>query len=127
MILFHVAKQNDYYKSLSTGFYGEFSIKKDGFVHCSTVENLVEVANDNLKMIQEKLIILCIETEKLKSKVKWEKRGTKGIEFPHVYGMINLDAVIKTINFLKDKNGDFYLPVELMEYKFSKNCNNYIV
>lgn len=117
MILFHVAKQNDYCESLNTGFYGEFSIKKDGFVHCSTIENLVEVANDNLKTIQENLIILCIETEKLRSKVKWEKRGSKGIEFPHVYGLINLDAVIKTVNFLKDKNGNFYLPVGLMGYK----------
>ena len=58
-----------------------------------------------------------IDAKKLKSKIKWEKRRTEGIEFPHIYGLINLASVIKAVNFLKDQSGKFYLPVGLMEYK----------
>ena len=117
MVVLHVAKESDYKNSLESGLYGDFSIKKDGFIHCSTIENVVDVANDNLREIQEKLIILCIDTEKLSSELKWEARGSKGIKFPHIYGLINLDAVVKTFPFIKNNSGNFCLPVELLEYK----------
>ncbi len=117
MILLHVAKENDYKNSLQSGFYGNSSLKKDGFIHCSTIENVVDVANDNLKQLQEKLLILCVDAEKLSSEIKWEKRGSKGIKFPHIYGLLNLDAVINVVPFCKDSSGNFFLPDALFKYK----------
>lgn len=108
MIILHAAKENDYEKSLKSGYYGDFAIKKDGFIHCSTAEEMLNVANDNLKDIDEPLIVLFIDTEKLKSEVKWEKRGKNSIRFPHVYGLINLDSVIKKSPLFKDELGNFY-------------------
>lgn len=108
MIILHAAKETDYEKSLKSGYYGDFSIKKDGFIRCSTAEEMLNVANDNLKNIDEPLIVLFIDTEKLESEVKWEKRGKNGILFPHVYGLINLDSVIKKSPLFKDELGNFY-------------------
>ncbi len=108
MIILHAAKETDYEKSLKSGYYGDFAIKKDGFIHCSTAEEMLNVANDNLKDIDEPLIVLFIDTEKLKSEIKWEKRGKNGIRFPHVYGLINLDSVIKRSPLFKDELGNFY-------------------
>lgn len=116
MCLFHIAKNNQWDDGLKSGFYGKFSIVKDGFIHCSTFDQLLHVANNNLKNIKEKLIILCIDTDKLKSEIKWEKNKNNGIIFPHVYGLINIDCVIEVIDFLKDENGDFFIPNELLKY-----------
>ncbi|NTW13107.1 MAG: hypothetical protein HGA30_07330, partial [Anaerolineales bacterium] len=33
-----------------------------------------------------------------------------GDKFPHVYGPINLDAVVNVLDFIRDTNGDFQLP-----------------
>ncbi len=117
MILVHVAKKEDYENALKSSFYGSFSIKKDGFIHCSKIEDVIDVANDNLKSIKDDLLILCIDARKVKSEIKWEERGSKKIKFPHIYGLLNMDAVINVIPFLKNKNGDFYLPTKVLEYK----------
>lgn len=99
------------------------SLKKDGFIHCAKIENIVDVANNNLAGVKEQMVLLCIDTDNLNSEVKWEKRGSKGIKFPHVYGPINLGAVVDVINFTKDKNGMFFYPDEILKYvKYEKSC-----
>ena len=37
--------------------------------------------------------------------VKYEDGDNCGREYPHVYGMINNDAVIAVLPFIKDKDG----------------------
>jgi uncharacterized protein (DUF952 family) len=36
--------------------------------------------------------------------------------FPHVYGPVNLAAVIKVVDFPVDENGFFALPEEIISY-----------
>lgn len=122
MILLHAAKQSDWENAQKSGLYGEFSIEKDGFIHCSKVEDMSNVANDNLKKIKEPLLLLCINTGKLKSEIKWEQRGNKGIAFPHIYGLLNTDAVIYAVEFPRDDKGNFYLPEKLLTYMEKLPC-----
>lgn len=123
MIIVHVALKEEWEDLANENVYAPISYEKDGFIHCSEVENIAEVANDNLGKVKEQMVLLCIDTDKLTSEVKWETRGDKGIRFPHVYGPINLDAVIDVINFTKDKNGMFYYPDEILKYvKYEKSC-----
>ncbi len=37
----------------------------------------------------------------------------RAMRFPHIYGPINLDAVIQVLDFEPDENGDFTLPTSL--------------
>ena len=126
MIILHAALKKEWENLTCEEAYEPVqfeSLKKDGFIHCAKIENIVDVANDNLVGIKEKMLILCIDTDKINSEVKWEKRGSKGIKFPHVYGPINLDAVVDVINFTKDKNGMFFYPDEILKYvKYEKSC-----
>ncbi len=123
MLIFHIAKKEEWNKSLKDGFYGDFSVKKDGFIHCSEFSQLLHVANNNLKNIDEELIILCIDIENLKSEVRWEKNKDNGMVFPHIYGLINISSVIDTLEFKKNALGDFFISEELSNYKnFEKSC-----
>ena len=123
MLIFHIAKEEEWKQSLKDGFYGDFSVKKDGFIHCSEFNQLLHVANNNLKNVDEELIILCIDVDNLKSEVKWEKNKNNGIVFPHIYGLIDVDSVIDTLEFKKDVLGDFFISEELSNYEnFEKSC-----
>jgi len=50
--------------------------------------------------------------------LKWEapSGGTpppgvpEGEQFPHVYGPINIDAVVSALDFIRDSNSDWILP-----------------
>ena len=89
-----------------------------GFVHCSTPEQVLLVANAFYRG-QLDLVLLIIDPARLKSPVRWEPPDTtKGrlpgfapnAVFPHVYGPINLDAVVRTVGLDPTATGSFVLP-----------------
>lgn len=126
MIIVHAALKKEWNELIDENAYAPKSfesLKKDGFIHCSCIENIVDVANDNLRKIEDPMVLLCIDTCRLTSEIKWEERGDKRIIFPHVYGPINVDAVIDVINFDKNKDGMFFYPDEILKYvQYEKSC-----
>ena len=113
MIILHTLKESEWNECKNDNFYGEENIKNGGFIHCSdvnTVHNVVWMFMD----IQEPLVFLCIETDKVKAKIKWENGGST--DYPHIYGLLNIDAVVNVLPFLKDENNQFVLNQELRQY-----------
>ena len=87
-------------------YWGKRNIDTDGFIHCSTVEYFWRVApifND----IKEELVLVCIDESKLQSEVKYEDGDNCGRAYPHVYGLINNDAVIDVLPFLRNEDGTY--------------------
>ena len=88
-----------------------------GFIHCSTPEQILLVANAFFRgRIGLKLLV--IDPARLKSPVRWEPPHstdrlpdfTQNAVFPHVYGPINIDAVARTVNLDPTETGSFILP-----------------
>jgi uncharacterized protein (DUF952 family) len=54
-------------------------------------------------------VLLVIETERLQPDVRFDAVQTHGAEqfFPHIYGPINLDAVVEIRDFPPDTTGLF--------------------
>ncbi|MCK6074689.1 DUF952 domain-containing protein [Paenibacillus silvae] len=113
MIIVHALPRTDWESALVNGTY-RGSLEKEGFIHCSPIEKIASVANYNFRGVQG-LIILCIDESKVKSEIRWEDLYNEGREYPHIYGELNLDSVIKTVDFEPDENGIFVLPKELEE------------
>lgn len=67
------------------------------------------IVYDNLRGITEPMLLLKIDTDLLENKIRWEKRGNKGIEFPHLYGLLNTSAVVSVYDFNRDKDAYFFL------------------
>ena len=86
--------------------WGKRNIDADGFIHCSTVEYFWRVA-PNFIGIEDELVLVCIDEEKLISEVWYEDGDHCGREYPHVYGLINNDAVISVLPFLKNEDGTY--------------------
>lgn len=84
----------------------------DGFIHCSTIEQVLIPANGIFRG-QSDLILLCIDEEKVQAPVIYEDCYDTGRGYPHIYGPLNKDAIVRIVNFPANKDGSFSLPPAL--------------
>jgi uncharacterized protein (DUF952 family) len=114
--ILHLASNDAWLAAVEKGAYYADSLSTEGFIHCSKPSQIVEVANAFYRG-QGGLVLLVIDPSKLKSELKWEPPAEPAPTharaadlFPHIYGPLNLDAVIKVVAFEPDANGNFSLP-----------------
>lgn len=105
-MILHCMKKTTWQERKDKKYWGKRNMEADGFIHCSTVEYFWRVA-PNFRNIKEDLVLVCIDESKLKSKVRYEDTDNCGRAYPHVYGLINNDAVIKVLPFLRNENGTY--------------------
>lgn len=108
--LVHLTTRDAWEEALKTGAYTAPSLKTEGFIHCSLPGQVATVANTWFAG-QAGLLLLVIDPTRLKSEVRMEPGTDKPDElFPHIYGLINLEAVIQVINYEPGENGRFVRP-----------------
>jgi uncharacterized protein (DUF952 family) len=93
MIIYHITTAEEWKQALFNGFYEASSLKTEGFIHCSR-EGQVKGVLERYFKDQTNLLKLVIDTDKLTDELRFELAPSVNEEFPHVYGPINLDAVI---------------------------------
>ena len=117
-MIFHITSREAWADAHQRGDYRTESLETEGFIHCSTDSQVLPVA-ENFYKGQSGLILLGIEPALLSSDLRCEppSEGSsppgvpEGDAFPHIYGPINLGAVVKTFDLEKDANNKFILPV----------------
>lgn len=113
-IILHITKRKQWERAQIIGTYRPDSLDKPGFIHCSTPRQIVAVANIYFHG-QRDLVLLCIEAERVAAEVRFEDLHGGEEYFPHIYGPLNLDAVVKVIDFWPDIHGSFRMPEELAD------------
>ena len=77
MLIYHLTPRTDWEIAQEKGEYRAESLKTEGFIHCSTEEQVAPVANA-FYTAQKGLVLLIIDPEKLKSaitkKTKYESK-----------------------------------------------------
>ena len=99
-------KKSTWEERKDKAFWGRRNIASGGFIHCSSIEYFWRVA-PNFKSVQEDLMLVCIDESKLDAEVRYEDDGGYGRVYPHIYGLVNRDAVVQVLPFLKDADGNF--------------------
>jgi uncharacterized protein (DUF952 family) len=94
-MIYHVTKRTDWQKATADGSYKAASLDTEGFIHNSTKEQVAGVLQRYYKN-ESDLILLHIDEEKLSSPLKYELAPSVNEMFPHIFGPINIDAVVKT-------------------------------
>ncbi|OIR13101.1 hypothetical protein GALL_54850 [mine drainage metagenome] len=95
-IIYHVTTKQEWDVALQNNFYEAPSLKMEGFIHCSKAEQVQGVLERYFKGKND-LVKLVIDTTKLTNKLQFDFSASVNEEFPHVYGVINIDAVIDIV------------------------------
>lgn len=103
--ILHITTPADWQAALEAGIYGADSLETEGFIHCSTAQQIVATAN-RFYAGQSDLLLLHIDPQALAAELRWEMAD--GQDFPHIYGPINLDAVVEVEAFNPDADGSFH-------------------
>jgi uncharacterized protein (DUF952 family) len=99
-MIYHVVTKTNWEAALAKGFYEADSLPKEGFIHTNK-ENQVQGVLQRYYKNQTNLLLLHIDESKLTALLKYELAPSINEEFPHIYGRLNIDAVVR-ITDLKD-------------------------
>jgi uncharacterized protein (DUF952 family) len=108
-LIYHIANRRDWVKAKKAGKYVADSLQSQGFIHMSTAQQIIQVANRFYKD-SEDLVLLYIDSEKIKESLRWEGKEEHGEDFPHLYASLPFDAVIRVEGLYKDENGNYLMP-----------------
>jgi uncharacterized protein (DUF952 family) len=108
-IIYHLTPA-DYFNSLPADqLYRPREFDRDGFVHCTKgEERLLLVADTIYRRVPGDFLLLVIDERRVTSPVKYENVG--GILFPHIYGALNRDAIVRSVALGRRSDGTF-LPI----------------
>ena len=103
-MIYHIATESDWARR--TDVYAPDGWRTEGFVHGSTAEQVVRVANRFFAGRRD-LVLLHIDPSRLAALVVWEDGEGSGEDFPHVYGAIETAAVDASETFQCGPDGTF--------------------
>jgi uncharacterized protein (DUF952 family) len=110
--ILHITPRTEWERAKKLGTYRSESLATEGFIHCSTLTQVIGSANRFFKDKQD-LVILSIDPTLVTAEIRNEGADTNNL-FPHIYGELNIDAVIRSIDLESTPDGTFILPSELM-------------
>jgi len=93
-LIFHIARSKDVDNAAQTGKYQCESIEAEGFVHCCKPDQLQGVI-ERYYSGATGLLLLHIDSDNLIPELVYENTVGGDELFPHVYGEINMDAVVQ--------------------------------
>jgi uncharacterized protein (DUF952 family) len=110
--ILHITHKTDWEQARAEGSYRADTLATEGFIHCSTPEQVIPVAN-HLFRGQPNLVLLVIDRDKVRAPIRDENLEGGTVLFPHIYGPLNLDAVVDVLDFPPRADGSFELPSKL--------------
>lgn len=93
MLIYHIILPETWKQVKDRTFYEAASLADEGFIHCSYEDQLDGVIERYYSNAGE-IVILTLDANRLTSPLVSEP-STNDEPYPHIYGPINLDAVIK--------------------------------
>lgn len=113
--LLHFCPRADWLAAQAAGWYEGDTLATEGFIHCSTAEQIHLPANALMRGRTD-LVLLEIDQNRVTAPVRWEPgdpADPASMRFPHVYGTIPLEAVVAVHDFPPDADGYFTVPPQL--------------
>jgi len=116
-MIYHLTSRQAWSEAQSRNDYRAESLASEGFIHCSTEMQVLPVAEKYYKG-QSDILLLKIDPALLSSELRWEPPSggapppgvPEGDLFPHIYGPINVDAVVKVYDLQLNPDGSYQTP-----------------
>ena len=108
--IYHILPAAEFDRAKALGRYSGDTLGTEGFIHFSDIHQVLRVANTRF-LGRENLSLIEVDLDKLEAPLKYEDGGHgDGELFPHLYGELNLDAVVRELEFKPVEDGTFELP-----------------
>lgn len=104
--IYHFLPGALYEQGIAAGQLEEESLVTQGFIHFSTAEQIVHVANF-LVPGRKGLVLLKVDSHRVIPEIRYENLEGGERLFPHVYGPVNLDAIEEVLPFFPNEEGYF--------------------
>lgn len=107
--IYHVCRRAEWERGKSAGFYsGSSQDAADGFIHFSTARQ-VRASSAKHRAGQTGLVLLKVSADTLGDHLRWE-RSRLGALFPHLYGVLPVDAVLRVDDLPLGEDGFHVFP-----------------
>jgi uncharacterized protein (DUF952 family) len=101
--IYHLTTAAAWNLARGAGSYAEstrgLSLAQVGFIHCSYANQVPHVADTYYRDVPD-LLLLVIDPQRLTAELRVEDLDHLGESFPHIYGPLNLDAVVDVVPFV---------------------------
>lgn len=108
-MIFHICSEEEWQRARVAGRYIPDGLPADGFVHCSD-PGTVHLPANHLFPARTDLVLLQIDPTQLEVPIRWEPgvaEDPAGPWFPHIYGPIDVAAVVAVHPFRRNAGGRF--------------------
>ena len=108
-LIYHLALEANWHEALAADDGYRISsvdrtLEQEGFIHCSFAEQ-VQGSADRFYQGRHGVLLLSIDTELLDVELRVDPAGSSGQGFPHLYGPLNLEAVVDVTPLATDPDG----------------------
>lgn len=90
-VIQHITTRSAWELAQAEGEYAPASLEREGFIHFSDPHQVAAVASARYRGVPD-LVLLNVSTKRVAAPLKYE--SADGDRFPHLYGALNLDAVV---------------------------------
>jgi uncharacterized protein (DUF952 family)/putative intracellular protease/amidase len=119
-MILHLTTRAAWVAAQNAGRLSAESLTTDGFIHCSTADQIVPVANALYRDVLD-AVVLCIDPGLLDVSVQWEAPADQDLHealpsderlrwFPHIYGPVPIHAVTQVVDMPRAPDGSYSLP-----------------
>lgn len=101
-MILHIVERWVWEEAQQAGEYRAASLATEGFIHASRPEQVLATANRFYRDIPD-VLLLWIDPQRLLAPIRYE--ASEGEIFPHIYGPLNLDSVVRVCELAPDADG----------------------
>ena len=108
--IYHIATAADWARARRDGQYTTSTrgrtLAEEGFIHASTAGQVALVANAFYQG-EADLLLLVIDTDRVTQEIRYERVPGQDQPYPHIYGPLNVAAVVQARPFQPGPDGQF--------------------
>src|SRR5690606_24821108 len=108
-MIYHITTHGEWMLARGQGAYAPESLETEGFIHCATRDQIMNIANFYFKG-RTGLLLLEINDEAVASELRYVMEGEHS--FPRIYGALNLEAVNRVAELEPNADGVFDFPFQ---------------
>jgi uncharacterized protein (DUF952 family) len=107
-LIYHITFASEWARARRDGAYRISTrgrtLEQQGFIHAGRAHQVAPVANA-LFGDADDLVVLVIDEDRVEAEIRYEHVPDSDEPFPHIYGALDVDAVVGTASLRRDAGG----------------------